>query len=360
MRSLPNQLGFVMALTQEQMQEHLDKVSRSFAACIAQLDQPLRSYVSLTYLLCRVIDSVEDARWNRLSEQLKAFELLDVVIEVPDALDLVRSDALEFSAGLSHEEVDLMSNMKALFKEFHGLPTAVRSTIGALIKTMARGMAYFVERRKDGVFKISTLREVNQYCFFVAGIVGETLANLLHAVDPRVEVKSEQVRNAHHFGLFLQKINLLKDQYKDEREGRFLVPSRSAVLQSMHANIEGGWRYIDAIPDQHKSYRIFCLWSYFLALQTLPLLVHQSASEFEPKISRESAAALFADLKTRVDDREYLKQKMQSLLGDLPKLASSADVQTRGAEPEDKSWFENIYSGQLTGADLKQLGLFST
>ena len=42
-------------------QRHLDGVSRSFALCIPQLDQPFQERVALSYLLLRVLDTVEDA-----------------------------------------------------------------------------------------------------------------------------------------------------------------------------------------------------------------------------------------------------------------------------------------------------------
>ena len=44
-------------------QPHLDRVSRSFAFCIARLEGEMREWVSLSYLLCRLLDTVEDAPW---------------------------------------------------------------------------------------------------------------------------------------------------------------------------------------------------------------------------------------------------------------------------------------------------------
>ena len=47
-------------------QTHLDRVSRSFAFCIKKLESPLRQWVSLAYLLCRVLDTVEDSSLGKL------------------------------------------------------------------------------------------------------------------------------------------------------------------------------------------------------------------------------------------------------------------------------------------------------
>ncbi len=38
----------------------MNKVSRSFAVVVAALEEPLRSYMAAAYILCRVIDNIED------------------------------------------------------------------------------------------------------------------------------------------------------------------------------------------------------------------------------------------------------------------------------------------------------------
>src|SRR5881227_3283061 len=54
-------------------QRHLDAVSRSFALCIPQLDQPFRERVALSYLLLRVLDTVEDAPFADKQRQERQF-----------------------------------------------------------------------------------------------------------------------------------------------------------------------------------------------------------------------------------------------------------------------------------------------
>src|SRR3989338_5910734 len=50
-------------------QIHLDRVSRSFAFCIARLEGEFRGWVGLSYLLCRILDTVEDAPWASAEER---------------------------------------------------------------------------------------------------------------------------------------------------------------------------------------------------------------------------------------------------------------------------------------------------
>ena len=56
-------------------QNHLNKVSRSFAFCIPRLEGNLREWIGLSYLLCRLLDTVEDALWTSHEEQLRSFEM---------------------------------------------------------------------------------------------------------------------------------------------------------------------------------------------------------------------------------------------------------------------------------------------
>ena len=76
------------------------------------------------------------------------------------------------------------------------------------------------KKDKSGHLKLGSLKEVNQYCFFVAGVVGEALAKLVSHVEPQFQTAKFRILDAHHFGLFLQKVNILKDQVNDRGEGR--------------------------------------------------------------------------------------------------------------------------------------------
>lgn len=346
---------WLMRKPTEYYQHHLDKVSRSFAACIAQLEQPLRRYVSLTYLVCRVLDSVEDARWKRLSEQLTAFKLFNGLLDDPKMVKRLDLIQVPIPAGLTPGEEELIKDAKMLFEDLHDSPVPVKKSIQSLVKSMSYGMSYFAKKRAQGGLRLSGLQEVNQYCFFVAGLVGETLASLLTAVDPRVGFNKELVLKAHHFGLFLQKVNLLKDQFSDEKEGRFLVPSRKVVYASLEQNANSAWEYIKSIPVEQKGYRVFCLWSFFLGLKTLPLLKEQSCAELEPKLPREETLKLFQLLESKAHSLDEL----QELFDDCIKEARFDAVVFDSAEEKDMGslWFEKYYNGMLTQKEFAQLGM---
>jgi len=73
---------------------------------------------------------------------------------------------------------------------------------------MGEGMAQFLEK------EINTMDDYNDYCWFVAGLVGEGLSHLFIASgreDPAVNNFSLY----RSMGLFLQKVNITRDFYED-------------------------------------------------------------------------------------------------------------------------------------------------
>src|SRR4051812_50088612 len=64
-------------------QHHLDGVSRSFALCIPQLSPPFRERVALSYLLLRVLDTVEDAPFADKLLQQRQFDLFRGFLRKP-------------------------------------------------------------------------------------------------------------------------------------------------------------------------------------------------------------------------------------------------------------------------------------
>lgn len=344
-------------------QAHLDRVSRSFAACIARLESPLRGWVSLTYLLCRILDTVEDAMWSERRSQARSFETFRQLVGGKISPE-VESQALEgwvqdFPNTIPEGERLLLQDTKRILHDLQTAPEEIRSPILALVDTMAEGMRHFYAHHGEGGIRLSGLAEVNQYCFFVAGLVGETLSKLLRAVGSRMELRRELIVDAHHFGLFLQKVNLLKDQRTDEAQGRFLVPSRVELISSLCRNAEGAMRYIEAIPSEHKDYRVFCAWSLFLGLATLPLLVEENVHG--AKLPREATARLFAEIEAWVDSPSVLRAQFESLISvaNLPKPAAQSrpSAKPHFAKPVSWAWVSEIYNGLLSQDDLCVLGL---
>ena len=92
----------------------------------------------------------------------------------------------------------------------------------------AEGMATVVERSDDeGLLRLSNVQDLRDYCYIVAGIVGEMLTDLFLLGSSAVGSVANYLRErASLFGEGLQLVNILKDSSTDATEGRNYLPAR--------------------------------------------------------------------------------------------------------------------------------------
>lgn len=347
-----------MASQCEFYQSHLDRVSRSFAFCIRQLPSPLRDWVGLSYLLCRVVDTVEDAGWSSLDQQMKMFAKFDAALLEPARVAELDGWTGDFPKEITEDERLLLQDAERLMRDYHGFPSAVHDVMRELIHSMSLGMQHFCRTKSNGSLYLNSLAEVNQYCFFVAGVVGELLAKLIARVEPRFSLSQTTLLRAHHFGLFLQKVNLLKDQVGDESVGRHLIPSRELVEQSSRENAGFALEFLLALPKEQVEFRRFCAWSLFLGLEALSVARRSLCEKRVIKVSRETATDLLATVEERLGDDGGLRQLFSTLSERLgwPAPASGSAPAPQAARPlVIPAWLLQLYHGPLDNGHLSQL-----
>lgn len=334
---------------------HLERVSRSFAPCIAELSPPLREWVGLAYLLCRVLDTVEDAPWGDPAAQQRHFGAWLPLLDAPPAPRAVAA----WAAGIPHEippgEAALLADTPRLLRDLHGLPEGPRAATVGTLRRMARGMAHFASRRlRHGHVRLHDLGEVNRYCFVVAGVVGQLLTDLLACGQPALTPSASMRRDGVHFGLFLQKVNLLKDEAEDALEGRFWLPDRAAVRGGLRRDAEGAARYLLALPGEQPGFRLFCAFSLLLGAASLPLYDGTAAA----RLPRDEARALLSLLRRAVADEQALAQAVQQALatafGEAPPPKVPPAALTRQAYAE---WLCVLGPTDLAYDDAVALGL---
>jgi farnesyl-diphosphate farnesyltransferase len=197
-------------------------VSRTFALTIEQLDEPMSARICLGYLLCRIADTIEDD--GELSPDVQA----QLLRTYRNALDPATETTIEsfVEAVAPHLPADpdpdweVVANAPRVVGTFESLPEETQAAIRPPILDMVDGMAMFVERyAEDGGLRIGTVQELEEYCWYVAGLVGTLVTNLLAR-----EASSEQAktlrRTATSFGLLLQLVNVAKDVTADFTEER--------------------------------------------------------------------------------------------------------------------------------------------
>jgi phytoene/squalene synthetase len=335
-------------------QTHLDRVSRSFAFCIRQLPDPLRSWVGLSYLLCRILDTVEDSPWLSKEEQKKAFALFDAALLHADATAKLKDWAGMFSSEINAHERALLNDAEVILQDLHGLPSGVRELVTELVQSMSLGMQHFAAANPPGVLRLKSLSEVNQYCFFVAGLVGELLAKLVARVEPLFPVTQSTVLRAHHFGQFLQKVNLLKDQVADEKSGRYLIPSREEVERSAETNASQAFDFLLSLPSEQIEFRRFCAWSLFLGLEAVSAARASLSAGRIFKVSRDKATEIVGAVEEALADDRRLAQMFTQALEKLGWARAAGPAAVSAVLPE---WLLRLYRGRLQPTGLSELGL---
>ncbi len=342
-------------MSAEFYQAHLDRVSRSFAFCIRQLPQPMRNWVGLSYLLCRIVDTIEDAEWTSPEGQQTVFQMFDEALLSKQRFDDLLNWVSRFPDDLVVGEKRLLQDAPQLFADFHALPVGVQEVIRELTLSMSRGMQHFCRSRTGGLLRLQSLPEVNQYCFFVAGVVGEILAKLMAKVEPRFDLSQANLLLAYHFGLFLQKVNLLKDQVADEKVGRHLIPSRDLVESSSQENAAGALNFLLQVPVAQHEFRRFCAWSLFLGLEALNVARESVRQRMVLKVPRQAMQQILERVETALADDHALRALFADLTQKLgwPLPQSKPSVKTE----EMPAWFFNYYKGLLNPSSLRELGV---
>ena len=198
--------------------------------------------------------------------------------------------------------------------------------------------------RRPSPLRLLDLEDVTRYCCFVAGLVGEMLTQLWalgHSTAP------PPIALAYQFGVFLQKLNILKDQQEDEAAGRFLVPDRRELLASLRDDARGALGYLQALPADERGYRIFCSWSLMMGAVTVAQLDQSKRSR------RAETAELLARTAEIVHDNAALGRLFGDLMPPLPELRLRVPL----AKPESPEWFRNSLAAPLTDAELRGLGI---
>lgn len=277
----------------------LPRVSRTFALCIRLLPHPLDHQVRVAYLLCRVADTVEDS--PALTGDAKATLLAAFARALREDAARVPPLTEAFAAPASDDE-RLTGRADAVLRELARLPAAAARAIRPWVCEMCAGMAEF-QRRDDAaggsrLASLSTVDDLDRYCYYVAGTVGHLLTALfrLHdpAPDPARYARLEAL--ATSFGRGLQLTNIIKDVWDDRRRGWSFVPRQlcelvgirpedlesdrhraearrvmQVLIEKAKVHLLDALDYSTSLPRRAYGIRLFCLTALYFAVRTLRL-----------------------------------------------------------------------------------------
>ncbi len=239
----------------ENLDRLLEETSRTFALSIPLLPEPTRREVMIAYLLFRIADTFEDAAAWPASARTEALARFSDLLRTPAgssaSAEAHRLAAAWAAAGPSPHAgyVRLVAETPAVLEAFHGLSPAAIPPIREHVIRSAEGMAGFVARTGDsGALTLGGLKDLRDYCYAVAGIVGEMLTELFLLDRPELATVALSLRDrASFFGEALQLVNILKDTDEDAAEGRRYIGAelaRSDVFELARKDLDSAAEYI--------------------------------------------------------------------------------------------------------------------
>jgi farnesyl-diphosphate farnesyltransferase len=323
----------------------LPHVSRTFALTIPQLPPALSIPVTSAYLLCRIADTIEDEPALSAPETLGFLQRFSAVVGgngEPSAL--ARDLEHRLSERTLPTERDLVSNMDRVVRVTANLGAAQHAAIQRCVELMCYGMPRF--QFNASVKGLARSTDLDDYCYYVAGVVGEMLTDLFCEYSADIARQRAGLSAlAASFAQGLQMTNILKDIWEDRSRGACWLPQEvftrhgvdlgeiSAQAQDgrfqagltelvavAHSHLRNALDYTLLIPGNEKGIRRFCLWAIGLAVLTLRKIAHNPGftAGAQVKVSRTAVTLTMALTNTFIANDWMLRRMFTAAARGLP------------------------------------------
>ncbi len=274
----------------------LKNVSRSFAVTIPMVEKKISVPIMIGYLEARIIDNFEDeGRFVSVIERIRNLEKVIEIIVNSEAKDIKRHIKELGEIGkktISNPYyLDLVLNMDKVIAVHNTMTDIAKNAIKRWLSEMTYGMKKFVD------IEIKTFSQLDEYCYYVAGTIGGFLTELI--INNAKRITKEQIkimeRTKTDFGLFLQKVNIIRDIRADiKRNDKIFWPRElflshnltpekvvdkkyekeaidilSAMLENAKKHISPTMEYINAIPEEYNGYRRASSMNFLMGVETL-------------------------------------------------------------------------------------------
>jgi farnesyl-diphosphate farnesyltransferase len=339
----------------------LPHVSRTFALTIPQLPLGLRTAVTCAYLLCRIADTIEDEPALSPPETLAFLQRFSAVLAGRgEPAELAREIQRRLTDRTLSTERDLVSNMDRVIAVMSRLNDAQRAAIQRCVELMCYGMPRFQFTASLGGLKRSS--DLDDYCYYVAGVVGEMLTDLFCDYSPDIaRHRAALSAVAASFAQGLQMTNILKDVWEDRSRGACWLPqdvfSRHGVelaavssepfdprfgagfrelIGVAHAHLRNALDYTLLIPSKESGIRRFCLWAIGLAVLTLRKIERNPRFTAGVQVKVPRSAVAMTRLSTQVAGRSdwMLRRLFAQAARGLP-LARLSELRRPGPVPDN-------------------------
>jgi farnesyl-diphosphate farnesyltransferase len=335
---------------------YMKGVSRSFSLVAPEVEPPLDGYLAVAYLICRVVDNIEDTLQPFEWRQARFAEFHALLDDPQAAAPLLNAWDLFEWPGLTDTENELMTSKDGLmlWKIYAQISERFQSPIRYWASVMAFGMErssnpytsdYFFNH---GDFRLPIQEsDFDLYCFYVAGTVGRMITELA-VLSYGVDDDKAQIltRGSDACGRALQKTNIVKDFANDLHRGACFLPGewlqevdfaplklngaptswKAKVLLNVVQELEASVGYVEALPEQALGYRraglLMMLPAYETILQAAQRLDDLFTPHHKVKISRTKmgqcvlrARDMAADIQAIHAYSDRMARKIKSELG---------------------------------------------
>ncbi len=271
----------------------LGDVSRSFALTIPMLDDEIKDEVLLSYLQDRILDNFEDEIQPANLELQR--DMMNRVSHVFSPEDYDRSH--DFKLIKKNSELikkdslrRLTKNIDLIYQSYKNFDYEVQKISHKWLEEMNQGMQKYLEK------EVENFKELDEYCYYVAGTVGGFLTEtIIYKFEIEGINREILLNNFNEAGLFLQKVNLIRD-IKDDLESRDknfwplkdlgiseaelsnpenkerALSALSEMLDDLSSHVDALKKYYLALPDQLKGYKKFFAVNNALGLATIEKL----------------------------------------------------------------------------------------
>src|SRR5580692_2151942 len=302
----------------------LPHVSRTFALTIPQLPLGLRSAVTNAYLLCRIADTIEDEPALSPPETLAFLQRFSAIVAGQgDSCVLAREIEQRLSDRTLATERELVGNMGRVLGVLARLNPAQRAAIQRCVELMCYGMPRF--QFSASLKGLARSTDLDDYCYYVAGVVGEMLTELFCDYSPQIaRHRPALCAVAASFAQGLQMTNILKDVWEDRSRGACWLPQEvftrygidlerlgtgpdsrfDAGMRELvgvaHVHLRNALAYTLLIPGKETGIRRFCLWAIGLAVLTLKRISQTPGFTSGTQVKVSHAAVGMTQLSTNV------------------------------------------------------------
>ncbi len=346
------------------------KTSRTFALNIQVLPSGLRKQVLLAYLFCRIADTLEDdatLERNRKISLLKEFATL-----FPPGPHW-ESQLATFIASLPKEwsqsekwDPLLVAHCRWIFPLLNQFSADVIKAISTCVREMTEGMVQFTKKQMENSAApvlVETVEDLNRYCYYVAGTVGNMLCDLFAYHSKLISKKRAlQLKQLSvSFGLGLQLTNILKDISDDRQrnisyiplsmlreenltERAFLEPEghlasariMAKLIRKTKIHLTDALEYTCLLPRMEPRLRLFCLWPLFMALETIAMLANNLDGidgTVKMKISRAQVKKIVRQTSLACWSNQWLHAMFQKTMQGLDTQLKRVESSTATLQP---------------------------